>query len=103
MTRNEKGPQDHHNPIGAHTTFGSVAKTSTAPRLRNLSAGSACCADGAEFSACRYFDLLLELAALVQEDRISGDDMTAQRVLDEVELTALQALDRHPARAGGAS
>lgn len=93
MTRNEKGPQDHHNPIGAHTTFGSVAKTSTAPRLRNP---SAC-------SACRYFDLLLELAALVQEDRISGDDMPAQRVLDEVELTALQALDRHPARAGGAS
>jgi hypothetical protein len=102
MTRKRKAPRDHHNLEGANT-HGSEAKISTASGLRNTLAGSCVCSAKTELDACRYFDLLLELAALVQEDRISGDDMPAQRVLDEAELTALQALDRHPARAGGAS
>nr|WP_163503975.1 hypothetical protein [Halomonas socia] len=44
--------------------------------------------------ACHCFALLVEVAALVQEDRLTGDDMPAQQVIEEVETATLKAFDR---------
>lgn len=95
MARNGKGPGDRHNPIGAHTTVNSDAKTSTAPEGCKPSAAAG---DLHRCHACRCFALLVEVAALVQEDRITGADMTAQRVLEEVETGTLQAFAHLDAR-----
>lgn len=94
MIRNRKGPGDRHNPIGAHTTLNATEETSTAPGLRNPSPRPAALEGAAELHrchACRCFALLVEVAALVQEDRITGDDMTAQQVLEDIETSTLQA------------
>ncbi|WP_046080010.1 hypothetical protein [Halomonas sp. HG01] len=91
MTGNEKGPKDRHNP-GAHKTSNTDAETSTAQGLRNPSPTKQ---EGCH--ACRYFDLLVEIAALIQEDRVSGEDIPAQRVLDDIETAVVQGLDRQGA------
>ncbi|NIC37187.1 hypothetical protein HBJ58_10910 [Halomonas desiderata] len=65
--------------------------------LRNPSHRSAVPEGAAELHhchACRCFALLAEVAAMVQEDRITGSDMPAQQLLDEVEMATHRALDR---------
>lgn len=86
MAANGKAPLDRHNPQGA-TTNNSEIKTSTADALCNTREVVQC-------TGCRCFSLLVELAALVQEDRISGSDMPSQQALDNVEVSVVKALNR---------
>jgi len=94
MAGNEKAPDDRHNRKGAKNTTIDGEKRSTADAARKL-------ADylGGE---AELLCLVLEAGAMVQEDRITGADMDAQRLLDSIEAAALRALDRHDAIAGGA-
>jgi len=94
MAGNEKAPDDRHNRKGAQSTTLDGEKPSTAAAARKL-------ADNLGGEA-ELLCLVLEAGAMVQEDRITGADMDAQRLLDSIEAAALRALDRQDAIAGGA-
>ena len=94
MAGNEQAPDDRHNRKGAQSTTFDGEKRSTAAAARKL----------ADFLGgdAELLRLVLEAGAMVQEDRITGVDMGAQRLLDAIEAAALRALDRHDVIAGGA-
>lgn len=93
MPRNGEGPGDRHNPTGPRSNISKV-EPNTAREARNPTSGLHHC------NGCRCFGLLLELAAMVQEDRIIGADMPAQELLEEIETGVLKALDQLDGNSG---